>query len=367
MKIFYYLLAILVALSTISTASAQQDKPLTEREAIRKERNQIEFTGSMMGSLTALSDSWIETSGGDNSISLLATLYFRHTFTKNDFKLQTLFTSKFGYYRMAVETVENGVTSSNQSWYKNQDEFYLEVTPSYKMTKNWSYGASVKFRSQYTEGYVSNGSQDDYHLKSTFMSPGYLDTSVGFIYNCPKPKFPVTVSLNPIAMSAVYVRNEEVKLNAQYGYESHVGATPTYATVYGVNPDKNSLYEGGSSVQIDFKKTFGKKQYLTYTTSLYSFYGWMTQVAHDNTYGDIHEYEAAQAAWDGTGDEPMLNLHPSVRWENQIDIKATKFLTTTLNFQLYYNRAQNYDIQTQTLLSVGLSYKFDSKAKKEKK
>ena len=29
--------------------------------------------------------------------------------------------------------------------------------------------------------------------------------------------------------------------------------------------------------------------------------------------------------------------------------------------QLYYNRAQNYDIQTQLLLSVGLTYTFKNK------
>lgn len=53
--------------------------------------------------------------------------------------------------------------------------------------------------------------------------------------------------------------------------------------------------------------------------------------------------------------------HPTVRWENTIDIKATKYLSTTFNFQLYYNRAQNYDIQTQLLLSVGLTYTFKNK------
>ena len=57
----------------------------------------------------------------------------------------------------------------------------------------------------------------------------------------------------------------------------------------------------------------------------------------------------------------MLQIHPTVRWENTIDIKATKYLATTFNFQLYYNRAQNYDIQTQLLLSVGLTYTFKNK------
>lgn len=60
-------------------------------------------------------------------------------------------------------------------------------------------------------------------------------------------------------------------------------------------------------------------------------------------------------------DKPRLPIHPTVRWENTIDIKATKYLSTTLSFQLYYNRAQNVSVQTRTLLSVGLSYTFKNK------
>lgn len=52
-----------------------------------------------------------------------------------------------------------------------------------------------------------------------------------------------------------------------------------------------------------------------------------------------------------------------MRWENILDIKATKYLATTLNFQLYYNRSQNPDVQVRTLLSVGLTYTFKNKPK----
>ena len=45
-----------------------------ERAAIRKERNTLEFGGGILGSVASYSDSWIETSGGDNSIGLAATL-----------------------------------------------------------------------------------------------------------------------------------------------------------------------------------------------------------------------------------------------------------------------------------------------------
>ena len=95
------------------------------------------------------------------------------------------------------------------------------------------------------------------------------------------------------------------------------------------------------------------------------FYGWITDIGQKNKISDYSKYLAAFEEWNA-GDKdiknkPRLPIHPIVRWTNTIDIKATKFLTTTLSFELYYNRAQNVDVQTKTLLSVGLTYTFKNK------
>ena len=126
--------------------------------------------------------------------------------------------------------------------------------------------------------------------------------------------------------------------------------------------NKNQRYEGGSSIQIDFDRTFGKDQNIRYRTTLFSFWGWITNMGLDNKVKRWDEYHAALDKWDGNiKTKPRLPIHPTVRWENTVDIKATKFLTTSLSFQLYYNRAQNASIQTKTLLSIGLSYTFKNK------
>jgi hypothetical protein len=118
--------------------------------------------------------------------------------------------------------------------------------------------------------------------------------------------------------------------------------------VYGLTlENRNQRYEGGSSIQIDFDKTFGKKGILRYRTTLYSFYGWINQVAQ-------------QQASRKTG-IVYDSIAPTVRWENTIDIKATKYISTQIYFQLYYNKAQNKQIQTQTVLGVGLAYTFKNK------
>ncbi len=339
-----------------------------QRQLIRQERNQIDVTTSLQGSMTNLSESWIETSGGDNTITLLASIYIKHTYKKDDFSIESYFSGKFGYYRMVLETTDDdGETINDPVWYKNQDEVQISVTPSLKFSDNWSYGANVKFRSQFANGYLSNASQEDYNLKSAFMAPGYLDMSGGLIYKSPNEKIPVTLTLSPFALSATYVTNQAVRDNSQYKYLEHTDGNYKYSEPYGVNYLKSSNYDGGSSAQLDFSRSFGKNSFLKYTTSIYTFYGWMTQLSYDNIYSDTEEYEEALEVWnasdksDDDGIKPLLSLHPTARWENSVEIKASKLLSTTLSFQLYYNRAQNYKIQTQTLLSVGISYNFTSK------
>ncbi len=338
-----------------------------ERAAIRKERNTLEITGGVMGSLTQYNDPWVDVSGGDNSIATVANVYLKHLFTKGRFSLETKFEGKFGYNRMKVEitsTDENGneIIDRNGVWFKNQDEFYLSVAPSWKMSKNWAYGASVKFRSQFARGYVSRTEQEHKDLKSAFMTPGYLDLSVGLKYESPLEKWPFKVDLSPIALSATYATNDWIR-REQFDDE---GNRIKKAFAYGIeDPDKNSKYEGGSSIQIDFDRTFGKTGYLRYRTTFYSFWGWITNAGLDNKIRDYGAYREALKEWEANDGniktKPTLPIHPTVRWENTIEIKATKLLTTTISFQLYYNRAQSTHIQTKTLLSVGLSYTFKNK------
>ncbi|MDE6046189.1 MAG: DUF3078 domain-containing protein, partial [Alistipes sp.] len=177
-------------------------------------------------------------------------------------------------------------------------------------------------------------------------------------YKCPKPKFPIVVNISPIALSAVFVESGLIRENV---WDKKPGWQ-----VYGLGgPDKTSKYEGGSSVQIDFDRTFGKSGFLRYRTMFYTFYGWITDIGQDNKLRSYHHYLQAMEQWtageQNISDKPQLAIHPTVRWTNTIDIKATKYLSTTLSFELYYNRAQNVDVQTKTLLSVGLSYTFKNK------
>lgn len=320
-----------------------------ERAAIRKERNFLEMGASLQGTLTSHNDAWISTSGGDNAIAAIAALRLHHIFTKKEFTIETKAEGKFGYNRMNVE-FEDG--HDEGIWFKNQDEFYISTAPAYKYAENWAFGANVKFRSQIANGYKSRTEQTGADRKSRFMAPGYFDLSFGFTYTCPDKQWPFKIYLSPIGTSATFVRSEQIRANGH---------------LYGItNPDKMARWEGGSAVQVDYDRTWGKNGWLRYRTTLYSFYGWITAIGTENRYAKFDEYKAAYEAWEAnpdrlTEDMPNLPVHPTVRWENTIEIKATKYVSTQINFQLFYNRAQCYDVQLKTLLSVGFAYTFKNK------
>ena len=336
-----------------------------ERAAIRKERNYLEINAKLQGTLTSYNDPWISVSGGDNTIALVASFELRHIFTKNLFSIETKFNANIGYNRIKVETTaDDGTKSSDGVWFKNQDQLVIWVNPAFKLAKNWSYGSIFQFRSQFVNGYKSRTEQKREHLKSKFMTPGYLDISLGITYMSPQKKFPITVNMSPLAMNATFVESEWIRKRQVDSLGNQI--KPAYP--YGIeDPDKSSKFEGGSSVEITFDRTFGKTGYLRYNTKIYAFYGWITDIGQKNKISDYSRFLAAYDKWQAGDknikDKPRLPIHPTVRWENKIDIKATKFITTTLSFQLYYNRAQNVDVMTQTLLQVGISYTFKNKPK----
>ena len=119
-----------------------------ERAAIRKERNTIDFSANLHGSLTAFSKSW--QAAGDNTITILASVNFLHTYKKGRFTLTNTASAKFGYNNMKTDV---GDGKMKGLWFKNVDEIVLATSPQWAMVKNWTYGANVKFRTQFARGY----------------------------------------------------------------------------------------------------------------------------------------------------------------------------------------------------------------------
>ena len=309
-----------------------------EKAAIRKERNTIEFNATLNGSLSHFNNSWQSVNGTTNTITGVGNILFTHQFKKDKFVLDNKVTGKLGYtYNFYEEGAgENSIT-------KSQDEWFISTSPAYKMSSQWNVGGSISLRSQFANGATKNSS----HI----FAPAYLIASVGFTYVCPKEKVPIKINIAPLSMNATYVTNESVR---NFYYVEKFGETPLADAdknapyVYGLTLNNGfQRYEGGSSIQIDFDKTFGKKGLFRYRTTLYSFYGWINEVAQQNDHkksGVVYE-----------------SIAPTVRWENTIDIKATKYFSTQFYFQLYYNKAEVDKLQMSSMFSVGLTYTFRNK------
>ena len=300
----------------VSVNIDSEAKRRAERLMIRKERNTVDFTANLHGSLTAFSKSW--QAAGDNTITILANLNFLHTYKQGRFTLTNTAAAKFGYNNTKIDL--NG--EQRGVWFKNVDEIALSTSPQWALVKNWSYGANVKFRTQFAPGYEARGDKQLGNQRvSNFMTPGYLDASLGFTYILPSERFPLKVNLAPIAMSATYRIDQGTSKD------------------YGVAAPLRQKYEGGLSVQLDFDKTWGKNGWLRYRTTAYSFYGWIT----------------------GLSSKTISDIAPTLRWENTFDIKATKYISTQIYVQLYYNKAEYQKLQLQSMLSVGLTYTFKNK------
>lgn len=313
-----------------------------ERAAIRKERNTLEINTSLNGSLSNFNNQWQSVNGNTNSITGLANFLLDHQFKNGSFTIDNKVTAKLGY------------TDSNNDWVKSQDEWFISTAPAYVMSHQWNFGASISLRSQFANGFDS-----DHKLTSNIFAPAYFNTSLGFTYVCPNPKFPIKINLSPISMNAVYVESYNIRQEffsrkfAGVSYDRFLADKSILSAeerntpyCYGLTLENGtSRYEGGSSIQVDFDRTFGQKGVFRYRTTLYSFFGWINEVAQQSG-KDAGIYE---------------HIAPTVRWEHTIDIKATKVFTTQFYFQMYYNKAQINSLQTQILLGVGLAYTFKNK------
>ena len=145
------------------------------------------------------------------------------------------------------------------------------------------------------------------------MSPGYFDISVNF--SDTTDNSPITITLSPFSGNIVTVINP----------------TLSAAGEYGVNKGEKVVAKLGYSANVFFDKSFFKKQWLRYRTELYVF---VPYIEFDN---------------------------PTIRWENTLEIKISRYISTKLYGQLYYRKEDSTALQYQYAFLIGLKYTFRNK------
>lgn len=312
----------------------------TQRKALVKQRNYLEIRTSLKGDMTRFNEHW--KAGGGNTVNVFGSVWCKHTFNKNRFTLTTILDMKYAQNFMEEEDVK---------WFKIQDQFKIETSAAWAIgtegwRKNWSYNISLSFNSQFDEGYKSRATQKAGTLLSDFLSPGSFSPSVGMKYTSPNKKLPFVVQLSPVSGKMDFVKNE--KLRQTYGMKKKPGVT----TDDGAPVFYSSRFSGGSSVKIDFARSFyansrkdggkNKKEIFHYRTTVTTYYGWMT---------NLSEKRASD----------YTELLPTVNWENTIDINVVKFLAVQFTYQMFYDKLQIDKLQMKYYASVGLSYTFKNK------
>lgn len=208
----------------------------------------------------------------------------------------------------AIVNARYGLNVIDDKPFKNVDEFKISYQVAWSINQNWSYSTTANIRSQFAIGYKS---RTDQTKLSAFMAPGYLDLSIGVTFSNKKSPFKITLS--PISGNMVAVLDPEV---------SQLGK-------YGVAAGEKVLNQLGPSVNIFFDKSFGKQKKVRYRTTLYTF--------------------------------SNLEVAPTVRWTNNIDISVSKYLSIAANGILYYFKPASTAIQYQYSFTVGLAYSFKNK------
>lgn len=202
---------------------------------LRRERNTVEFNGSLETSLQQF-ENW--TGSGSNNFYALANIFFRHQYKKDRLSVD---------YRVDATY---GLNFIDEAVFKNKDEFKINWQLGWAITKNWSYSASFNIRSQFSDGFKS---RTERIIVSRFMAPGYFDLAAGFTYA--RPKSPFKITLSPVGGNIVTVLDRQLSSEGKYG----------------VKPGEEILGKMGPSVGVFFDKAFGRRKGFRYRSDLYLF------------------------------------------------------------------------------------------------
>lgn len=208
-----------------------------------------------------------------------------------------------------------GLNVIDTTTFKNQDRFNVNFQTAWAIGRNWSLSGMANLRSQFTRGYKSR--KESGVLVSDFMAPGVLDLSLGLTWR--PPESPWKVTLSPVTGSMLFVLNDEL----------------SQAGINGIDPGEHIKPMIGSSVMIDFDKKFAHER-IRYRTNAYSFWN--------------------------------FNLDPVARWENWLTFQATKWLGTSIYWNMIYDREasvpwadRNRYLQINYSVGLALTFRYSNK------
>jgi hypothetical protein len=199
---------------------------------------------------------------------------------------------------------------------KTDDHLEIVSRYGYQTSRVWFLSGIVNLKTQFTKGYKTTDT--DRIMISDFMSPGYIQLSIGMEY---KPDDKFFVALSPVGGKITIVANDSL---------SAVGS-------FGVDPGKTMRTEFGGAVKVGVNREIMENVTFTSTLDLFS-----------NYFNNPQNID--------------------ISWRAMINMKINEFLSANISTHLLYDDDIGYTddegmnhgprIQFKELLGVGFSVKF---------
>jgi len=268
------------------------------------------FSGTTSLNLSQLSlTNWA--AGGDNSLSGNALINLSAIYAADKTQWENKLTLGFGL-----------IKQGNDPTRKSDDQINFASKLGLKASGKWFYTGLLGFKTQFAQGYDRPGDEDRVKI-SNFMSPGYLNLSLGMDY---KPSETFSLFLSPLSSKFTFVLDEDLSA----------------AGSFGLDPGQTVRAEVGAYLKMAFKKEILKNVTIDTKIDLFS------------NYLDNPQYV-------------------DVNWDLLLTFKVNEYLSASLLTQMIYDYDIKFGIDTtgdglpdtfeervqfKELFGLGLTYNF---------
>ncbi len=299
-KKLFYIIGVLLTFFNLKI-TAQQDSI----------KSNWKFSG-----ITALNISQISFSnwaaGGDNSINGNSFAKLSANYKKNKSTWDNNLDLGYGLMKQGRK--------ENSKFFKTDDRIDFASKYGKFAFEQWYYSALISFKTQFTEGYKSI---NDTIKISDFMSPGYLNISIGMDY---KPVEKLTILISPVSGKITFVMDSIL----------------SFAGAFGVKSGETFRKEFGGFMKIQYKTDFFKN--MSYSTKIELFSNY------------LHKPQ---------------NI--DVNWDNLLTLKINSLFNASFQYTLLYDDdikikydsngdniadSEGARLQSRQIFGIGLSYKF---------
>lgn len=217
-----------------------------------------------------------------------------------------------------------------EDFQKSEDKIHLSSVYGYDAARQkLFYSGLLDFKTQFGKGYKYDV---DTTLVSKFMSPGYLNFSLGMLY---KPNDRLSIYLSPVAAKLTIV-----------------GDT-VFATTYGVDEGENVRGEFGATAKVTYKHPDIVKNVDYYFRGDF-FTNWKDYPEHIDC--DIETgFNLKVNDWLTALIKVNLLFDDDIKYKEQYTVTADDGTTTIMT------RERGARLQCKELLGFGLSFKWDKK------